>query len=186
MPLNRESFGKFEERLVETLKGKTPLLEVPYYICLYHPKDELDALDCFNNMVLRLCNKGFSAETMSFSQLMLDCLSESGLLSPEILGDEEQIREELERSIRNRLPEQLVEALTNRLANKDVSYCAVLLRIGALVPFVHLKYLLQSIDNVIHCTLVIPYPSDIGTGHILNEMNDDSIEYYRAEVVDLR
>ena len=186
MPLNRESFAKFEERLIETLKGKTALLEVPYYICLYHPKDELDALECFNNMVFRLNNKGFSAEVASFSQLMLDGLSESGLLSPEILGEEEQKRGELERSIRNRLPEQIVEALKERLENKDVGHCAVLLRIGALYPFVHLKYILQSIDNSVHCTLVIPYPSDIGTGHILNEISDDSIEYYRAEVVDLK
>jgi len=186
MPLNREKFAKFEQRVMETLKGKTALLEVPYYICLYQPKDELDALECFNNMVLRLRNKGFSAETIYFSQLMLDSLAESGLLSPEILADEEKTRVELERSVRNRLPEQIVEGLKNKLADKDISHCAILLRVGAMYPFVHLKYILQSIDNIVHCTLVIPYPSDIGTGHILNETNEDSIEYYRAEVVDLK
>ena len=186
MPLNRENFAKFEERLIETLKGKTPLLEVPYYICLYRPKDELDAIECFDNLVLRLTQKGFSAETLSFSHLMLDSLSESGLLAPQILEEEEQTRAELERSVRNTLPEQIVDALKKKLAGKDVSNCAVLMRVSALYPFVHLKYILQSIDNIIHCTLVIPYPSDIGTGHILNEENDGSIEYYRAEVVDLR
>lgn len=186
MPLNRKKFATFEQRLMETLRGKTALLEVPYYICLYHPKDELDTLDCFNNMVLRLTNKGFSAETMYFSQLMLDGLTASGLLSPEILEEEEQTRSAFERSVRNTLPEQLVEALKKKLADRDVSHCAVLLRVGALYPFVHLKYILQSIDNIIHCTLVIPYPSDIGTGHILNETSDGSIEYYRGEVVDLR
>lgn len=186
MPLNREKFSKFEERLIETLKGKTALLEVPYYICLYHPKDELDVVECFNNMVLRLINKGFSAEVMSFPKLMLDSLSESGLLAPEILEEEEQTRGELERSVRNTLPEQLIDTLKKKLEDKDVSHCAVLLRVGALYPFVHLKYILQSIDNVVHCTLVIPYPSDIGTGHILNDTNEGSIEYYRAEVVDLK
>ena len=186
MPLNRLSFSKFEERLVETLQGKTPLMEVPYYICLYHPKDEFDVLESFNNLVLRIKNKGFSAEALSLAELMIEVLSDSGLLSPEVLKEEEQMRDALERDLRRVLSEGIPETLRERLGNKNVSHCAVLLRYGGLWPFVHLSSILQSIDGSVRCTLVIPYPSDIGTGHLLNETSSESIGYYRAEVVDLK
>ena len=186
MPLNRERFQRLEERVVETLKRRSPLMEVPYYVCLYHPKDELEILESFSHMVLRLRNKGFSAETIKLSDLMLEILSDSGLLFPEITQKEEEMREELERDLRRVLSRELVEALKERLKDKNVSHCAVLLRYGALWPFVHLSYIFLSIEGSVQCTLVVPYPSDIGAGYPLNERSKGVIDYYRAEVVDLR
>ena len=186
MPLNRGKFQSLEKRVVETLRGKNPLMEVPYYVCLYHPKDELEVLENFSHMVLRLGNKGFSAETIKLSNLMLEILSNSGLLSPEIMQKEEEMREELGRDLRRVLSKELVEMLKERLKEKDASHCAVLLRYGALWPFVHLSHIFLSIEASVQCTLVVPYPSDIGTGYPLNERSKGKIDYYRAEVVDLR
>ena len=186
MPLNREKFQRLEERVVETLEGRSPLMEVPYYVCLYHPRDEIEILESFSHMVLRLRNKGFSAETIKLSDLMLKILSDSGLLSPDITRKEEEMREELERDLRRVLSRKLVESLKERLKDRDVSHCAVLLRYGALWPFVHLSHIFLSIDGSVQCTLVVPYPSDIGAGYPLNERSKGIIDYYRAEVVDLR
>jgi len=186
VPLNREKFQRLEERIMETLKGKSPLMEVPYYVCVYHPKDELEILESFSHMVLRLKNKGFSAETIKLSDLMLKILSDSGLLSSEITKKEEERREELERDLRRVLSRELVKSLKERLKDKDLGHCAVLLRYGALWPFVHLSHIFLSIEGSVQCTLVVPYPSDIGAGYPLNERSKGIIDYYRAEVVDLR
>ena len=186
MPLDREKFDELEKRVVVTLKGKSPLMEAPYYVCLYHPKNELEVIESFQNMVFRLRNKGFSAETIRLSDLMIEILSSSGLLSPEIIQKEEEIREELERDLRRNLAEKVPNILKDRLKGKDVSHCAVLLRYGALWPFVHLSHIFISIMNRVDCTLVVPYPSDIGAGYPLNEKSIGIVENYRAEVVDLR
>ena len=186
MPLNREKFQRLEERVLETLEGRSPLMEVPYYVCLYHPKDELEILENFSNVVLRLKNKGFSAETIKLSDLMLEILSNSGLLSPEMAKKEEEMREEVDRDLRRLLSRELVKSLKDRLKDKDLGHCAVLLRYGALWPFVHLSHIFLSIEGSVQCTLVVPYPSDIGAGYPLNERSKGIIDYYRAEVVDLR
>lgn len=175
-----------EERVVETVKGRSPLMEVPYFVCLYNPKDEIEILESFSHMVLRLRNKGFSAETISLSKIMVDILTSSGLLSPEIILKEEEIRDELNRDLRRILSKGLVNALKEKLKDKDITHCAVLLRYGGLWPFVHLSHIFISIEGCVHCTLVVPYPSDVGAGYPLNEKSEGIINYYRATVVDLR
>ena len=185
MPLNRENFQKFEDKLFLTLQGKNPM-EVPYFICLYHPKDEMEVMDTFSNLALRIKNKGFTVETFFLSKMMIEILSKFDLLSFEILDKEEQIREDLGRDLKRILSDEMVEVLKERLRDKDVHHCAILLRYGALWPFVHLSYIFQSIDGIVNCTIVVPYPSDIEIGYNLNEKSKDVIDHYRAERVDLR
>jgi len=186
MPLNRVAFQQLEKRVIETLKGKTPLMEVPYYVCLYKPRDELEVLENFSHMVLRLKNKRFSAEIIKLSDLMVEILDKSGFLSSEIFSNEEETRDELSRDLRRELSEGVVEALKQRLINKEVNHCAVLLRYGALWPFVHLSNIFLSLNGCVQCTLVVPYPSDIGEGYPLNERSIGIVDYYRADTVDLR
>lgn len=186
MPLNRENFRKLEERVERTLEGKSPLMEVPYYVCVYHPKDELEVLESFSNMVRRLRRKGFSSEIIKLSDLMIKVLAHRGLLSQEVIEKEEDTREELERDIRRALSEDLVDLLRDRLKDRDPGHCAVLLRYGALWPFIHLSYIFLSIEGSVRCVLVVPYPSDKGIGFPLSERSKGIIDYYRAEVVDLR
>ena len=186
MPLNREEFQRLEERIVETLEGREMWMQVPYYVCLYSPKDELEVLECFPNVVLRLKNKGFSAETIKLNELMLEILSDSGYLKPEVIEKEEEMREDLELDLRHELLDKTVERLEKRLEEKDRSHCAVLLRYGALRPFVHISHVFSYIMGSVQCTLLVPYPSDKGTGYPLNQPSEGIAEYYRAEVVDLR
>jgi len=186
MPLNNAAFQQLENRVIETLKGKTPLMEVPYYVCLYQPRDELEVLENFSNMVLRLKNKRFSAETIKLSDLMVKILDESGMLSSEIINKEEEMREALAGDLRRELSVGVVEALKERLKEREISHCAIILRYGALWPFVHLSHIFLSLNGCVQCTLVVPYPSDIGAGYPLNERSKGIIDYYRAETVDLR
>lgn len=186
MPLNRDAFQQLEKRVIETLKGKTPLMEVPYYVCLYHPRDELEVLENFSNMVLRLENKNFSAETIKLSELMVKILDESGMLSSEIINKEEEMREALAGDLRRELSVGVVHALKERLKEREINHCAVILRYGALWPFVHLSHIFLSLNGCAQCTLVVPYPSDIGAGYPLNERSAEIVDYYRAETVDLR
>jgi len=186
MPLNRKRFQRFEEDLFLTLQGKRPLMEVPYFVCVHNPKDELEVLKSFSNLVLRIKNRGFSAERINLAQLMIDLLSQSGLLSSEILKNEESMRDDLDRDIRRVLSRGLVDRLKENLQGKEIEHCAVLLRYGALWPFVHLSYIFLNIEGSVQSTLVVPYPSDLGAGYPLNERSKGIVDYYRAEMVDLR
>jgi len=186
MPLNRERFQKFEKDLVLTLEGKRPLMEVPYYVCVHNPRDELEVLDSFSNLVLRIKNRGFSCEKINLAKMMIDILSDSGLLSSEVLKNEETMRDSLDRDIRRVLSRGLVEKLKGELEGKKIDHCSVLLRYGALWPFIHLSYIFLNIEGSVQSTLVVPYPSELGVGYPLNEKSRGMPDYYRAEVVDLR
>ena len=186
MPLNRDAFEKLEKRVIETLKGETPLMEVPYYVCLYHPKDEFKILENFSNMVLRLKNKKFSAESISLAKLLVEIMDASGFLSSEIISKEEEIRKTLAGDLRRVLSTEIVKVLKKRLKDRPANHCAVILRYGALWPFVHLSHIFLSLNDCTQCTLVVPYPSDIGSGYPLNEVSAEIVDYYRAETVDLR
>ena len=183
MPLNRDRMDQLQQQLIQTLEGKTPLLDVPFYICIYNPKDELDAIEDFSKLALRLKQKGYSVELLKLSDLMVEILEEEGFLEPEILQNEEQQREELDRDLRKILSEQIVEKLLHLLGQKPKSHCAILLRYGALWPFVRLSYIQQALTEKVTCTLAILYPSSIGEGHPLDQESDTTIPLYRGEKV---
>jgi len=186
MPLNKDRFQKFERDLILTLQNRNPLMEVPYYVCLHNPKDEIEVLEEFSNLALRVQNRGFSCEKLNLAKLMIDILNSSGLLSDEVLKDEEGVREFLDKDIRRVLSKNLVSKLKEELEGKGINHCTILLRYGALWPFIHLSYIFQSIEGSVHSTVVVPYPSELGLGYPLNERSIGLPDYYRAEVVDLR
>jgi len=184
VPLKRNKFVQFEERLFDTLMGRTPLMEVPYYVCYYNPKDEVEVQEEFSNLCRRVETRGFSSEEISFSKLMIEIMEREGIIKA--LDNEEQLREDLEKTLRRRLLPEMVKALKEKLGGKTVAHCAVLMRYGATWPFLHLSHLLSSIENSVECTLVIPYPSNLGEGRLLDEPSMGIIGYYRCQVVDLR
>ena len=186
MPFKPDSFARMESRVEKTLRNETPLLDVPYYICLHNPKDEALVIEEFTNMAHRVNKKGFTSEVLRLSDIMIESLEERGLLEDEILDKEEEIRSDLESDLHRVLLEDISRKLLNHLTGKDYSHCVILLRYGSLLPFVHLSGILQSIDGSIRCTLVIPYPTTIREGYPLDMKIKGHIGYYRAEVVDLR
>lgn len=161
-------------------------MEVPYYVCLYNPRDELEILVNFTNLALRIQNKGYSCSNINLAKIMIEVLSKAGLLSDNILDKEELLRDSLDGDIRRVLSTELINHLKLELEEKKIDHCAILLRYGSLWPFVHLSYIFQSFEGNVHSTVVIPYPSDLGLGFPLNKRSIGLPDYYRAEVVDLR
>lgn len=182
MVWNTECFKDLESRVMATMRGLRPVIDVPFYVYLYEPQDELICLREFRGFVSRLNAKGMSAESISLSALMMEALKELGCLEESVLKREGDDRSILARDLERELPREIVQRLRNRFGDKDVSFCAILLRASALYPFVHVSSLLSSIEGAVRCTLVIPYPGN-KVGEMLNVKGLGVRKYYRAEII---
>ena len=182
MVWNTECFKDLESRVMATMRGLRRVIDVPFYVYLYEPRDELVCLREFRDFVSRLNAKGMSAESISLSTLMIEALRELGCLEESVLKMESKDRSVLARDLGRELPKEIAKRLRNRFGDKDVSFCAILLRASVLYPFVHVSSLLSSIEGVVRCTLVIPYPGN-KVGEMLNVKGLGARKYYRAEII---
>lgn len=181
-PWDEKRFRRLEEVLLATMEGKRPVVDVPYYIYLYNPAEELRALDEFQNLERRLKARSFSAEIVWMPDLMTFALKKFRLLDPEVVSMEGERRGSMKGDLERILPEEIVAQLKEKLKAKGVNHCAVLLRCGALYPFVHVSALLSSLEGFVGCTVVVGYPGD-KEGQMLNEKGETIRSYYRAEIV---
>ena len=181
MVWDKDRFEELERKVCDTLEGKRPLKEVPYYIYLYDPKDEPVAIEEFLNLERRLA-KSHSAESIWLSDMMIEVIGRLGFLGSDGVKIEKERREEVKEDLQRLLPESISKKLANRLRGMDRTHCAILLRYGSLRPFVHLSSLIPSLVGVVECTLVIPYPG-LRIGWPLNQHPGDSAKSYRAEVI---
>lgn len=186
MVWNTECFEDLESRVIATMRGLRKVIDVPFYVYLYEPRDELICLREFRNFVAMLnargMSEGLSAESISLSALMIEALKELGCLEEAVLKKESEDRSILARDLERELPRQIAKRLRSRLGDKGESHCAVLLRASALYPFVHVSSLLSSIEGIVRCTLVIPYPGN-KVGEMLNVKGLGARKYYRAEII---
>lgn len=180
-PWDNKRFKRLEEVVIATMQGKRPGLDVPYYCFPYDPSEELIALDMFSNFVKRLQAKGLSAEQIWISDLMIKALEELGFLRPKAIKIEFENRDIIESDLKRNMPEKIARSLKEKLSGKDVSHCSVLLRCGALYPFVHVSDLCKFIAGVVKCTLVVPYPGG-REGNMLNDKGWGK-KYYRLKVI---
>jgi len=176
-----ERFRRLEREVAETLAGNRPMKDSPYYIYLYHPRDEAETIENFTNLASRI-KKTYSAETIWLSDILRDTIRLLGLDKPGGWEIERDRRDEVERDLRRVLPEEITRRLKESLRDKETSHCAILLRYGSLLPFVHLKSLLPSIEGVVRSTLVIPYPGE-EVGRPLGLDPAEVGGYYRAKVI---
>ncbi len=185
MPWDKDRFVELERRVKETLKGARPALDVPYFRFLYGLGDGIErtCIIEFQNMVKRLKADELSAETIFLSELLLDSLRGFGLLDEDVLKIESIDRKEIYNDLRSRnFKEEIVNRLIDRLDGKGTSHCAVLLRAGALFPFVNISHIISGLDGKVDCVLVIPYPGS-KEGEMLWYRDNDSNNYYRWETV---
>ena len=181
-PWDEEKFELFEKRLIATMNGKRPVVDVPYYIYLYDPAEELRAIDEFQNLERRLKARGYSAEIIWMSELMIKTLERFKFLEPNITQIEKGNRASVKNDLERILPSQIALQLIEKLKHKGVEHCAILLRIGALYPFVRVSSLLNFIEGRVNCTLVIGYPGN-KEGQMLNDQGEIEMNYYRAEII---
>jgi hypothetical protein len=165
-------------------------LDVPYYIFPYDPSLELRCLTECQALCHRLKAKGYPAEVISLATWLVDALDRLGCLDDHFgyaqcrgflkheAADRAMIQQDLERE----LPKLLSERLCAELGDKPLAFCAVLVRLGALFPFVHISTLLSAVEGHVGCTLVVPYPGSVD-GEMLRFLNETESSYYRAEVI---
>jgi len=175
-------FSQLEERVLATVGGQRPLLDVPYYIFPYDPSLELHCLTECQALCHRLKAKGHSAEVISLAAWLVDALDRLGCLDGDFLNQEAADRTMIRQDLQRELPKLLSERLCAGLGNKPLSFCAVLVRLGALFPFVHVSTLLSAVEGRVRCTLVVPYPGSVD-GEVLRFLNETEGRYYRAEVI---
>jgi hypothetical protein len=180
--LESKKLKLLEERIRETVAGKRHVMDVPYYIYLYNPEHEIEHLKEFKNLALRLMRDGISVEIISLSSLMIDSLQFLGCLDESFLTIESKRREEVLLDLERELPKEISNRLKEKLKNKDISHCAILLRVGSLFPLVHVSSLLGQLESIVRCTLVIPYPGN-KEGNMLNYRWENIRTYYRGEII---
>jgi len=181
-PWDTDRFRRLEDVIVATMEGKRPVVDVPYYIYLYNPAEEMRAIDEFQNLERRLKARGFSAEIIWMPDLMISALKRFRFLDPDVASLERERRVSLRGDLERILPEDIASQLKEKLKARGVNYCAILLRCGALYPFVHVSTLLSSLEGLVGCTLVVGYPGD-REGQMLNEKGETVRSYYRAEII---
>ena len=181
-PWDEKRFSRLQDMIIATMEGKRPVIDVPYYIYLYNPSEELRALEEFQNLERRLGVKGFLTEIVWLSDLMIFALKKFRLLDAKVVDSERERRGSVQRDMERILPEEIASQLKNRLRGKGLDHCAILLRSGALYPFVHLSAILSFLEGFVRCTLVIGYPGD-REGQMLNEKGETISSYYRAEII---
>ena len=182
MGWNSSKFEELEMKIRESVAGKRHVIDVPYYIYLYDPELEVECLKQFKALASRLRRDGISVEIISLSSLMVDALQNLGCLSTPFLKLEEKIRGELISDLERELLKEISARLKERLKDKDVSHCAILIRAGSLFPFVHISSLLTQLEGNVQCTLVILYPGN-KEGNMLNYHWENIRTYYRGEII---
>jgi len=180
--------GRFEElerQVLATLRGKYTPPDVPFFRFLYGPGDGVEhtCLSEFKRMVHRINHiEGFSAECIYLSNLLIESLGALGFLDNDVLRKEDKDRSTLRKDLGSNLPREVSARLTDLLKDKDRRHCAVLLRLGSLFPFVRISHILQRIDSILDCVLVIPYPGS-KEGEMLWHRGIDGNSYYRWQTV---
>ena len=184
MVWDEQRFAELERRVFATLRGEYVTGDLPFFRFLYGPGDGIEqtCIKEFQNLVMRIRAKGFSAECIYFSQLLIESLRDLDLLSEDVLRRESLERETFDLDLRNNLPQEISRRLINRLKEKDRKHCAILLRIGSLFPFVRASHILQKIDSIVNCVIVIPYPGS-KEGEMLGHKSKESNAYYRWRTV---
>ena len=179
MNLSKSSFKDLESKIIATLDGRR-VLDVPYYRYIYPPEKEKLCIDLFENFCDILKRKKYSAETVYISEILVEALKNLGFLSESLLKVEEQNLKEIEENLEDVLAKEVIGILKDRLNDKDISHCAIILRIGSIFPFIHVSELLSKMEGYIKCTIIIPYPGS-KEGEMLNYRGDRN--YYRGEII---
>jgi len=181
-PWDENRSGRLEDTVITAMEQKSPVIDVPYYVYLYDPAEELRALEEFQNLERRLKVRGYSTEIIWMSELMVSALKRFKLLGPDIPHIERQERATVKEDLQRILTNEIASQLKDKLKGKGVDHCAILLRSGALYPFVRVSSLLYSLEGYVDCTLVVGYPGN-REGQMLNEKGETVKNYYRAKII---
>ncbi|MCD6506892.1 DUF1788 domain-containing protein [Candidatus Poribacteria bacterium] len=185
-----EVIGELEGKLEGTLKGTyRPLDGIPFFRVQYPPSEEREALRQFRLLAERLFKRGWRSECVSltdmFREALLDLLGcpPSQLSERLKLLEREQDRSELQERLSEYLPYEIVKAIQGFLSGSSSQDVVVLLRMGALYPFLRPSSLLSMMEGQISCVVVLPYPGTTLGAMLDAPPADPHGGYYRGEVI---
>lgn len=181
---------QLEAKLEGTRQGTyRPLDNVPFFRVQYPPSEEREALRQFDQLALRLRQRGWEVKCLSLTEMCRKAVeqllngSSSDLV--ERLKELEQNRErsELRERLSEYLPNQLADVLIQELRDLRREDVAILLRMGALYPFIRSSSLGSRLEGRVQCIVVLPYPGTT-TGALLDAAPADPHGgYYRGEII---
>ena len=183
-----ELMTEVEEKVVGTIRGSfRPLDGIPFFTICYPPEYEREAIRQFKLLSERLKAKDIPSEVISMKDILKEALSELGVFKD---GDEkwlveferEKGKKELIEDLKMYLPDKISEILLNRLVDKTSNFVAILIRTGALYPFVRTSSIRAKLENRIKCILIIAYPAN----EVCEMLYSESFNlggYYRGEII---
>jgi hypothetical protein len=183
MAWDSDRFSLLESAIAAYVTGSRRPIDVPYIRFRYDPSAELRCMREFSDFAERLQAKGISVEVIMLSEWLVSALKELGCLGDSFLEREKSERAEIAQDLGRELTKKFAERLIEHLREKDISHCAILLRLSSLFPFVHISSVLSMVEGQVRCTLVVPYPGS-RDGELLDYRGETIRSYYRGEVIE--
>lgn len=185
-----EVMQELESKVEGTLRAAyRPLDNIPFFRVQYPPVEERQALREFKFLTERLRQKGWEADSVSLTELsrkalaaLLNCSTEEVIENLKGL-EKERDRKELQRLLSDYLPDEISNAIAEHYGKMSQNSVLVLLRMGALYPFIRTSSLFSKLEGKVKCAVILPYPG-ISLGALLDAPPADPHGgYYRGEVI---
>jgi len=185
-----EVMEELEWKLGGILRGEyRPRDGIPFFRVQYPPQEERKALSEFHLLSERLKQHSWQVGCLSLTDVLRETLADMLNCPLDALHErlrkleQERDREELQMALWGHLPERVAEKLVEKLTPFPQNSIVILLRTGALYPFVRPSALLARLENRVNCIIVLAYPSTT-VGELLDTV-PTSLHggYYRGEVI---
>lgn len=194
MAWDSAAFEQLRGEVEASLRGARPAGGVPFFVFVYEPSEERRCLRDFEALARALQGAGFQVQLVYLGLLLARVLEGTLYLGEAGRRAEARSRDRLLRELArpNGLPTRITGALLDGLEGVceplrggSQERCAILLRAGALFPFVHVSQILDALENRTGWTLVVPFP---GSRHperpeTLRFLNETEGPYYRARII---
>lgn len=185
-----ETIQALEVKVERTLKGTyRPMDNVPFFRVQYPPDEEREALRQFRLLAQRIEQKGWHSSTVLLTEILASALSRLLDVPPSDLGtrlrglEKENDRGELQGRLAEHLLDEVARALIERLGGMPKESLTVLLRLGALSPFIRSSSLESRLEGQVACVVILPYPGST-LGALLDSTPANPYGgYYRGELI---
>lgn len=185
-----ELMGELQLKVEGTLRGiYRPLDNIPLFRVQYPPTEEREAVKEFKLLAKRLHICGWKVECASLIDLFRDALA--NLINCSFSELKESLRTleqahnrlELQQRLSDFLPDELAKVITQHFGNMPRESVLILLRMGALYPFIRTSSIVSKLEGKLTCTVILPYPGTT-LGALLDAPPvDPHGGYYRGEVI---
>jgi hypothetical protein len=169
-----------------------PLDNLPLFRVQYPPAEEKQAFSQFVQLKNRFEANGRFVKLISLTDIFRESLSrligcEIENLAKELIELETaRSRIELQSQLSEYLPDEIGAILGRELAGMSRDNLAVILRMGALYPFIRSSSLVSHLEGHMACPVILPYPG-ITLGALLDAPPADPHGgYYRGENIPWR